>query len=130
MERDADSLGFHYDDERSRRNYPVFSKAIVPGWDLCWALEESESYFFIPFEGRFEPQLELRSNKLRGRPTRVEPGELLFIRYYSVVPGFSNGYWRFLSLDDLETAIKAHLCLYRLMAPIIEGSIERVLEHA
>ncbi len=57
----------------------------------------------------------------------AESGEFLHIRYAGVVPGFSNGYWKFFSLDELETAIKAHLYLYSMMAPIIEGGIMRVL---
>jgi hypothetical protein len=57
----------------------------------------------------------------------VESGEFLHIRYAVVVPGFLSGYWTFFSLDDLETAIRAHLYLYSLMAPIIEGGITKVL---
>jgi len=44
-----------------------------------------------------------------------------------VVPGFFNGYWKFFTLDALETAIRAHLHLYSLMAPIIEGGIKRIM---
>jgi hypothetical protein len=129
MERDALSLGFKYDKGRSRRNYPVFSKSISNHWDLCWALEEPGPFFHSPFEGLIVPFLELRSRELRGSLTKAESGEFLHIRYAGIVPGFFNGYWKFVDLAQLETIIKAHLYLYGLIAPIIEGGICKVLEN-
>jgi len=127
MERDAAPLGFHYDKPKSRTNYPIFSKAITDDWHLCWVIEEARAFFHSPFEGSFQPFLELRSRQLVGSLARVESGEFLHIRYAGVVPGFFNGYWKFFTLDALETAIRAHLHLYSLMAPIIEGGIKRIM---
>jgi hypothetical protein len=127
MERDAASLGFHYDKPKSRPNYPIFSKAITEDWHLCWVIEEARAFFHSPFEGRFSPFLEIRGRNLRGTLTRAESGEFLHIRYAGIVPGFFNGYWKFFDLDDLETAIKAHLYLYSLMAQIIECGIKKML---
>ena len=127
MERDAAPLGFRYDTAKSRTNYPIFSKAITDDWHLCWVIEEAREFFHSPFEGRFQPFLELRSRLLGGRLTNVESGEFLHIPHASVVPGFFNGYWKFFDLDGLETSIRAHLYLYGLMAPIIEGCIPKVL---
>jgi hypothetical protein len=87
---------------------------------VCWVLEEPREYFLSPFKGRFEPYLELRNQNLHGRLVRAKPGQLLSIRYASVVPGFLNAYRKFLDLDELETEIKAHLYLYSLMAPVLE----------
>lgn len=127
MERDAGPLGFQYDRKKSRAGFPVFSKSMTDDWHLCWALEESRGFSSIPMEGSFEPFLELRSRDMRGAIHRAEPGEFLHIRHSFVVPGFSRGYWRFFSLGELEVAIKAHLHLYSLMAPIIEDGIARIL---
>jgi hypothetical protein len=127
MARDAAPLGFHYDKAKSRPNYPIFSKAITEHWHLCWAIEEARAFFHSPLEGRFQPYLELRSRSLRGSLDQVESGEFLHIRYAAVMPGFYSGYWKFFSLDELETAIRAHLHLYSLFAPVIEGAVKGVL---
>ena len=125
MERDAASLGFRYDKSKSRSNYPVFSKAVTDDWHLCWVIEEPRFFFFSPFEGRFEPFLELRSRELA--KNRPESGELLFIRYAAAVPGYFSGYREFFDLDQLERAVQAHLYLYSLMAPDVEDGIKKVL---
>jgi hypothetical protein len=124
MERDATPLGFCYDKSKSRAGYPVFSKVITKDWDICWAIEEPKTFFWSPFEGRCVPFLELRGRTLRGPIDSVQPGEFLRIRYANVVPGFFGAYRTFHGLDELETMIKAHLCLYGLMAPIIEGGLK------
>ncbi|HXQ40472.1 MAG TPA: hypothetical protein VN821_04330, partial [Candidatus Udaeobacter sp.] len=127
MERDAACLGFRYDKRKSRPNFPVFSKTVAGEWDLCWAIEEPNMFFWSPFEGRFMPHLQVRHRNLRGSASKAEACEYLQIRYAVVVPGFFNAYRTFRSSDELETMIKAHLCLYRLMAPIIERGLARVL---
>jgi len=43
----------------------------------------------------------------------------------NAVPGFHNGYWKFFSPNELETAIMAHLYLYGLIAPVIEGGVKK-----
>jgi hypothetical protein len=128
MERDAASLGFHYDRAKSRPNYPVFSKAITKDWHLCWVIEDAQLFFHSPFEGLFAPYLELRGHNLCGKLAKAKSGEFLKIRYTIAVPSFFNGYWMFFNLDQLETAIRAHLRLYGLIAPIIEGGIRKVLD--
>jgi hypothetical protein len=127
MQRDAAAIGFCYDKPKSRQNYPVISKPISRGWDLCWAIEDARSFFRNPLEGQFAPSLELRGRDLCGPLVKVGSGEFLHIRYAGIVPGFFNGYWKFLDLDQLETAIKAHLHLYGLTASTIEGGIQKVL---
>jgi len=78
-------------------------------------------------EGYFVPYLELRGRNVRGRIGKAEMGEFLFIDVRHIVPGFGNAYWKFYGLDELETIIKANLCLYGLMAPMIEAALVRAL---
>lgn len=129
MERDAAAFGFRYDKPKARPYCPVFSKPVSEHWDLCWAIEEWKPFFsqFSPLEGRFVPYLELRGRNVRGRIGTAEMGEFLFIRFDHVVPGFSDAYWKFYGLDELETMIKARLCLYGLVAPVIEGELRKAL---
>jgi hypothetical protein len=127
MERDAASLGFRYDKEKSRPNYPVFSKKITEDWHLCWTIEVARSFVPGALEGYFAPSLGLRSRELRGTLEGAESGEALQFRYAGIVPGFVGGYWKFFCLDELEVAIKAHLHLYGLMAPILENGARCVL---
>jgi hypothetical protein len=121
MERDAVSLGFQRDKGKSRTNYPVFSKVITEDWHLCWSVKDGRRFF----DGYFDPILELRSRDFGGKLAK-DAGAFLPIRY-AIVPGFGNGYWVFITLDELEIAIRAHLHLYSLMAPIIEAGILKVL---
>lgn len=79
------------------------------------------------FEGQFTPSLQVRRRSRAGELGNFGPGEFLHIRYADVVPGFFDAYRTFHRLAQLETMIKAHLCLYRLMAPIIEGTLKGVL---
>jgi len=127
MARDAAPLGFSHDKARSRASYPVFSKPLGPRWDLCWTLETGEDFHLSPLEGRFTPCLAIRSRDAQGRPTKLQLGEFLEIRYPHLIPGFCTAYWKFFGLDELETMIKAHLCLYSLMAPILEPGLQGVL---
>jgi hypothetical protein len=130
MERDSAGAGFRLDKRKSRPGYPIFSKAISDDWDLCWEIEDSQSFFPSPFEGRFAPRLGIRHRELRGSLAKIQSGETLHIRYAGIIPGFFNGYWEFVDLAELETAIKAHLYFYSLMAPIIEEGLQRVLRTA
>jgi hypothetical protein len=126
MERDAAPLGFKYDQSRSRRDYPLFSCPLNRDWALCWAIENKHG-FIGPRQGHFEPMLEVRSQRLRGKVNDAEPGEVPLISYQHVVTGFGNAYWQFYSFAELSRSISAHLFLFGLMKPIIEASLSRVL---
>lgn len=128
MKQNIGMLGFELDKLKSRAGFSVFSRQIGSDWDLCWALEEPNSLTFDDFKGSFRPYLEIRHRNLKGSIKSAKNGQFLIIRYDRVVPGFFNGYGQFSSLEELETVIKAHLRLYGLMAPIIEGGIREVLE--
>jgi hypothetical protein len=65
---------------------------------------------------------------LRGSLSNGKAGEYLHIRYANVVPGFFNAYRTFHNLQELEAMVKAHLYLYGLMASVVEGAIEKVMQ--
>lgn len=127
MERNATLLGFRYDKQKSRPRFPIFSNAVAGEWDLCWALEEPNMFFWSPFEGKFMPYLEIRHRGRKGSIRNAEPGEFLQIRYVSAVPGFFNAYRSFHDSTELETVIKAHLFHYAQMAPVVRQVCETVL---
>lgn len=120
MERDAALLGFQFDQSRSSHNFPVFTKNIAENWDLCWALERN-------FEGGLAPDLEFRHRSIKGKLDKEASGEFLLIRHRTIIPGFPKAYWTFRDLDELEVIIKANLCLYEQIAPILEGGLCQVL---
>ena len=66
MERGSASLGFCYDKQKSRDEFPVFSKHLIGGWDLCWTLHDIDMFALPPIEGCFSPKLDLRGANLRG----------------------------------------------------------------
>lgn len=127
LQREIAALGFEYDPTSSRPEFPVFSKPISADWCIGWAIEEQKAFLFGPLEGQYKPYLEIRHRHLRGSVDEGSWGEFLLIRYHHIVPGFGNAYWRFFDLDQLETAIKAHIFFYSLIAPVIEGGVQKVL---
>ena len=90
MEREAGPLGFSADKLRSRIYSPVFWKQVTESWGLLWTLEDPDGMFFHnSSEGHFRPALKIGNAALRD-PEKVEAGELLSIRYQSIIPGFYN----------------------------------------
>jgi hypothetical protein len=127
MEQEAKNLGFFYDKERSSPTCPIFSNSVTPNWDLCLAIEDFLTFVLKPFVGHIDFCLEIRPRELPGGSRKGKAEEYLRIRFSRVVPGFFHAYWTFHNLAELETLIKAHLFLYRLMAPIIEGGMKKIL---
>jgi hypothetical protein len=123
MGRDSATLGFSYDRKKSREEFPVFSKQLTENWDLCWTLQHTDMFALTPIEGSFAPNLDLRGANIPGDADKARTGEFLLFRYQHIVPGFGSAYWKFRSLNELERVVKAHLCMYRLMAPILESSV-------
>lgn len=121
-------FGFYYDAGKSRKTFPVFSRSISNSWDITWGIEEPEFALSAPFEGRLTPRLEVRGRSSRGGVDNPKFGDSLHIRYANIVPGFYHAYRVFHTQDQLEIMIKAHLCLYGLMAPVIEGVLKAALE--
>jgi hypothetical protein len=123
MERASASPGFCYDKQKSRDEFPVFSKHLIEGWDLSWTLQEIDMFALTPIEGCFSPKLDLRGANLRGDSDNARTREFLVFRYQHIVPGFGAAYWKFRNLSELERGINAHMYLYRLMSPILESSV-------
>jgi hypothetical protein len=123
MDRVSIPLGFQYDKQKSRDEFPVFSKHLTDGWDLCWTLQHTDMFALTPKEGCFAPNLDLRGANMAGDADKARAQESLFFRYQHIVPGFGIAYWKFRNLAELEWAIRAHLCLYKMMSPILEASI-------
>jgi hypothetical protein len=115
--------GFVRDRVKSSEAFPIFSKSVSEDWDLCWTLQEEEWLL----RGLFVPYLELRHRRLRGRIENRQSGEFLWFRYKLIIPSFGTAYWKFSDLKQLETIIKAHLCFYKLIAPILEPGIVQAL---
>jgi hypothetical protein len=126
MELEATSLGFTYDKKKARDEFPVFSKRLCENWDLCWTLQHIEMFALTPLEGSFFPNLDLRRANISGSTDNVRVGEVLLFRYQHIVPGFGSAYCNFRNLGELERAVKAHLHMYRLMAPTLEGSVTSI----
>jgi hypothetical protein len=91
---------------------------------LSWTVEDPKFFFLTPFQGHLALFLTLRRRTLRGSIAKGKAGEYLQFRFNIVVPGFYNAYRTFHGLDELEILIRAHLCLYQLMAPILENAVE------
>ena len=123
MDRIAGSLGFQFDDLKSRDEFPVFSKHLNDGWALCWTLQQTDMFALTPKEGCLSPNLDLRSANMVGDADKARSREFLFFRYQHIIPGFGSAYWKFRNLTELEWAIGAHLCLYQLISPVLEASI-------
>jgi hypothetical protein len=117
------ALGFRYDPQKSRDEFPVFSKQPIDGWDLCWTLQHTDTFALTPKLGCFAPNLDLRGANLAGDVDKARSREFLCFRYQSIVPGFDRAYWKFRNLVELEWAIRAHLTLYELIMPILEASV-------
>jgi hypothetical protein len=127
MEREAKNLGFFYDKKRSSTICPVFSNRVTAEWDLCLFIEDFLTFVLTPFDGIFDLYLEIRPRELPGGSRKGRAEEYPRMRLDRVVPGFTNAYRKFRNLQELETIIKAHLFLYGLMAPIIEGGMKKIL---
>jgi hypothetical protein len=123
----AAKLGFQRDAAKSKGTMPVFSKELAGTWDLCWAIEQPQ--FRAPGWGLFSPALHLRSRLLAGMVDRAPIDSYLTLRVEQVVPEFGRGYMNFSDCASLQTLVLAHLALYELMAPVIEGAIRRNLLH-
>jgi len=129
MEREAAAYGFSYDRAKSLAKYPVFSKMIAHGWDLCWSIEKGAAFFPGPAPGicALSPYLHLRDSRLKCRLTRPAPGSMLAIAYAETIYSFSVAYWEVDSLAQLEWAIRAHLFLYGQISSKMEDGIRSVL---
>jgi hypothetical protein len=125
MKRDADSLGFALDYEKSSPNFPIFSMRTACGLDLCWVIEEIDRFVMGHGEGDFRPTLELRYPAHAGPALNATSRDFLVISYSEVIRDFAQAYCTFRNLDELEVIIKAHLRLYQAIAPTITEAVHQ-----
>jgi hypothetical protein len=123
-------MGFTLDPKRSSPFLPVYSKQITPYWGLCFSLASAED---IKLQMKFghdksdlHTQLRIElSVRAPGRKagnliaTEVWSGRMP-IRYMRLVNAFEWAYGSFTNFDDWEAALKAYVCLYRLVSKPIE----------
>jgi hypothetical protein len=62
------------------------------------------------------------------RAAKIDPVNLLVVDYASAMPNFGAAYWMFRNLDQLETIVKAHLCLYGFLEPLIEDAARETFQ--
>jgi hypothetical protein len=134
MQADLGSLGFEYDRRRSRPFSPVLSKRLTPSCDLCWSLRTDRNLQLMPrYQGAdgswripLDPCLYVAVKGRRGnldiRPMFKE-SDTMVIRYTRAVAGFEWAYGNFESLEGLETILKAHATLLKLIAPAVVSDL-------
>ena len=127
LTRDAGVLGFSYDTKKSEDSFPVFSRPVCAGWDLCVTLKNPQVLGMTRRNGVIGLRLDLRQCTLEGEPSAPVPGQTLIVLYSSMIPGFTHAYQSFASLDELELSVRAHLCLLGMMLAPLEDVARRHL---
>jgi hypothetical protein len=132
--------GFCYDLHRSVVGFPVFSKPLVAGWDICWSSESSRTLEWWPRVASDDvhkwSQLELllyvsSSKKKSGRiaiPIGSGQAPFMFLRLGILTPGFEWAYTRFNGVEQLAFCIYAYSHLYSMFASKIETELAMLLK--
>lgn len=130
MDLHASRLGFQLDSAKSRgMKVPIFSRPLTAEWDLCWVMEQPQVFIGSPQQNLFSPDLQLRSRRATGPADRLPYDRFLVFRLARAVPEFNRAYHVFNDFASLETIVRAHLALYELMAPLMEGTIRQCMLH-
>jgi hypothetical protein len=117
------AVGFAHDQGKSYDEYPIFSKPLTPNWDLCWTIEDVAAFTFARDQAVMRLNVELRARKLKGPIRRAKNGEAFGIQLARIVPSFGWAYNFCRNLQELETAIKAHWCLYEAISERLESTL-------
>jgi hypothetical protein len=127
MQREANQLDFHFCSSKSGPTYPMFCRKVTRDWDLVWTIEEGLRFCFTPSEGTLIPYLQFRKRSFVGTLDTAKPGDVLLIKYQSIIPGFST-YGLFHNLRELQVIVTSHLKLYSLIARQLEIAIETIAD--
>ena len=127
FEKYSADLGFHFDEKRSKAHYPIYIKPVAPGWSLAFYVESWKELIYLPLKGELQIRLILLADTAGGNIDRLSQGKLMEIHYHQIVYGFSESYWYFFSLDEMEVIIMAYLYLYEICSSDIEIAITSVL---
>lgn len=126
LERESAPLGFQRVRSRVAKTGVVVSKPVAAGWDLDWSIASPDLFYFSTRDGSLTLNLKLRARGVAKADNKDVPGAVFEVKYPALVYGFSTAYMPFRDLDSLETILKAHVQLYRLVA----GDLERVVAEA
>jgi len=127
MAQYAGPLDFILDKRWSRPTCPVFSKKISANWNLALILDQPHMLTLTPFEGHATLILILVRSDVK-KLGKSQVGDGIAIRYSLVILWFGNAYWQFYCQDELETIVKAYVCLYGMVAPVIEAACASILD--
>lgn len=127
IEQELASLGFRRVRANAAKGGVIVSKSIAPDWDLDWSVGDPDLFYYGPGSGSLTLNLKLRAGDAAKTDRDDALGQVFSIHYSSLVYGFSTAYMSFNNLNSLETMIKAHVQLYRLVAAVLEGAIAGAL---
>lgn len=120
MERELAPLEFRRVRTNAAKSGVVVSKSITPHWHLDWSIADPDLFYFDPGKGSLTLNLKMRAANAAKTDRDDELGKVLSVSYAALVYGFSTTYMAFRELEELEMNIKAHMQLYRLVAPMLE----------
>lgn len=120
MEQELAPLEFRRVRTNVAKSGVVVSKSITQYWHLDWSIADPDLFYFDPSKGSLIFNLKMRAADAVKTDRDDEFGKVLSVGYAALVYGFSTAYMAFRELDELEMNIKAHMQLYRLVAPVLE----------
>jgi hypothetical protein len=130
--------GFRFDIKKSRDNFPVFSKPIVDGWDICWSAESNRTLDWWPRDPSPNvskwSELDLRcyvcSDKKIGNvvtPIRFTSTPFVILKLDRLVDAFGWAYSRFNGPEQMEFCVFAYSRLYAAFESKIEKEFAELL---
>jgi hypothetical protein len=125
--RESAAFEFRADPKRTRGGYPVFSKPVSVGWDLCLSPEE---IVWWPGErqGQAQMLLSLQAQGQHKPLRRADVSQVLLLEYGRLVENFYSAYDLFTSLDELELVLKAQFHLLSFVISDIERAVIQFLD--
>jgi hypothetical protein len=127
LEQELGPLGFRRVRASAAKGGVIVSKPIAAGWDLDWSIADPDLFYFNPGRGSLTLNLKLRAANAIKSNREDALGTVFSISHAALVYGFSTAYMPFQNLNALETIMKAHLQVYRLIAPDLERIIAESL---
>lgn len=115
------SIGFTSATAKTEEGYSLAKKDVCSQWALVWAVRDVDMLFRGAKSGMVLLALEARRSL--GEHGRAAASRSFPILLQTLLYGFRNSYASFNNLDMLETNVKAHMALFRLVFPKIEDAI-------
>lgn len=127
LEKELAHAGFRRVRANPESGGVIASKSISTEWDLDWSIADPDLFYFGPGAGSLTMSLKLRGSNASKTGRDDAPGTAFSIAYPALVYGFSTAYMAFQDLASLETIVKAHVQLYRTIAPGLEKAVADAL---